>query len=45
MALGQSKWFEITDLTSGRGYGVTGEVPAPAVAVSSQWQSAPRCPN
>jgi hypothetical protein len=42
-ALGQSKWFEITDLNSGRGSGVSGEVPAPAVAVSSQWLSAPRC--
>jgi hypothetical protein len=40
-ALGQGKWFEITDLSSGRGYGATGEVPAPAVG--NQWLSSPRC--
>lgn len=42
LAFGQYKWFNITVLGSGRGYGATGDVPAPAVG--NQWLSSPRCP-
>lgn len=40
-ASGSGKWFQITVLGSGTGYGVTGYVPANTVA--HQWMSSPHC--
>jgi len=42
LAFGQYKWFDIT-IMSGNGYGMTGDVPAPAVSAATQWLSAPYC--
>jgi ABC-type phosphate transport system substrate-binding protein len=40
-AFGQGKWFQITVMGTGSGYGAPGDVPAPAVG--GQWMSAPHC--
>lgn len=41
-AMGSGKWFQITvNNNGGKGSGVTGYVPAPAV--SNPWTSSPRC--